>query len=81
VINDVILVFVALIFAIVVGLYIEQICLICLFALKIPANSDNPARWIVQAAVMAVLLAITFTAQMFIRRAFEREFSIFLQYQ
>jgi hypothetical protein len=55
----------------VVGLYIEQICLVALFALKIP-NAENKSIFIAEAAIMVLLIGLTLMAQQFIRSTFER---------
>jgi calcium permeable stress-gated cation channel len=61
----------------VVGLYIEQVCLVCLFALKIPYAS-NKAIFIAEAAIMVALIVLTFAAQTFIRNIFERASRLYL---
>ncbi|KAJ7497585.1 DUF221 family protein [Mycena latifolia] len=50
-----------------VGLYIEQVCLACLFFLK---ASVSPASSIAEGVLMLVLAAITATAQLMINRSF-----------
>ena len=56
----------------VVGLYIEQICLACLFFLKIKITHISS---IVEGVLMLVLLVITFSAQTFVHNSFDRESS------
>jgi len=58
-----------------VGLYIEQICLACLFILK---ASGSTKVAISQAAVMLILLAITALAHSFINHSYQREFNLLL---
>jgi hypothetical protein len=50
------------------GLYIEQVCLAALYFLKI---SEDRASSLAEGILMLVLLVITFTAQIFIRRSFD----------
>ena len=54
----------------VAGLYIEQICLACLFFLKV---SISRASSIVEGALMIVLVLITAAAQILIHQSFDRE--------
>ena len=54
---------------VVVGLYIEQICLACLFFLKTGKTA------VVQAVFMLVLLVLTACAHTFIQNSFKREYS------
>lgn len=55
---------------IVVGLYIEQVCLACLFFLK---ASGSTGAAVAQAAFMLVLLGITALAQLFINHSYSRK--------
>ncbi|EIN07902.1 DUF221-domain-containing protein [Punctularia strigosozonata HHB-11173 SS5] len=59
-----------------VGLYIEQICLACLFFLKVPGAITAPtvsaAGPIVEGVLMLILLAITFAYQLLVTRSFKR---------
>ncbi|KAJ7085862.1 DUF221 family protein [Mycena crocata] len=50
-----------------VGLYIEQVCLACLFFLK---ASISPASSVAEGVLMIVLIVITVTAQIMINRSF-----------
>ncbi|KAF7306002.1 hypothetical protein HMN09_00754700 [Mycena chlorophos] len=50
-----------------IGLYIEQVCLACLFFLK---ASEAPTSSIIEGALMIALLAITICAQIVINRMF-----------
>jgi hypothetical protein len=52
-----------------VGLYIEQICLACLFFLK---ASVSPVSSIVEGVLMLVLLVITASTQIMFNRSFGR---------
>lgn len=54
----------------VVGLYIEQICLACLFFLKVQDNGFSSA---IEGALMLVLAVITLSAQLLIHHSFNRE--------
>jgi len=56
----------------VVGLYIEQICVACLLFLK---AKDGGVAAIVQAVFMLVLLVLTFSARMVIHNSYSRKFS------
>jgi hypothetical protein len=56
----------------VVGLYIAQISMTCLLALKIATTSDN-AIFIAEVVLMVLLILLTFGAQVFIRHTFERK--------
>lgn len=56
----------------VVGLYIEQICLACLFFLKV---SSAKGAAIIEAVFMIVLIALTASAHAFIHNSFSRESS------
>lgn len=51
------------------GLYIEQICLAALYFLKI---SEDRAASLAEGILMLILLAITISAQILIRRSFNR---------
>ncbi|RDB24859.1 Uncharacterized protein RSN1 [Hypsizygus marmoreus] len=51
-----------------VGLYIEQICLACLFFLKVQSSG---VASLVEGILMLVLLVITFSAQIFINHSFD----------
>jgi hypothetical protein len=51
-------------------LYIEQICLACLFFLKVPTVGFSSA---IEGALMLVLVVITLSAQLFIHHSFNRE--------
>jgi hypothetical protein len=54
----------------VVGLYIEQICLACLFFLKTKIARVSS---VIEGALMLVLLVITICAQLYIHKSFDRE--------
>lgn len=60
----------------VVGMYIEQICLAVLFFLKV---SDG-IIFIVEGILMIVLIGLTLTAQILYKRSFDRMFSDQLPY-
>lgn len=54
----------------VVGLYIEQVCLACLFFLKV---STVGVSALVEGILMIVLVVITLSAQIFLNHSFSRE--------
>ncbi|KAJ7141507.1 hypothetical protein C8R44DRAFT_604374 [Mycena epipterygia] len=56
-----------------VGLYIEQLCLACLFFLK---ASAAPASSVAEGVLMLVLMVITATAQILINRSFGRAYKL-----
>lgn len=57
----------------VVGLYIEQVCLSALFWLKVSIDKGSS---IAEGVLMLVLVLITAAAQIMIRRSFNRELTL-----
>lgn len=59
----------------VVGLYIEQICLACLFFLKVSVPESRYLA-LTQGILMLVLVAITVWAHVLLNRSFAREYTL-----